>query len=58
MPDATSLHHCLQNHQQYCIILSCIRALNINTLQKRGCNIACVVLLKLRVCVVSHVLRQ
>ena len=24
MPDATSLHHCLQNHHQYCI------ALNIN----------------------------
>ena len=22
MPDATSLHHCLQNHYQYCIILS------------------------------------
>ena len=20
MPDATSLHHCLQNHHQYCII--------------------------------------
>ena len=30
MPDATSLHHCLQNHHQYCIILSWIRALNIN----------------------------
>ena len=22
MPDATSLHHCLQNHHQYCTILS------------------------------------
>ena len=21
MPDATSLHHCLQNHHQYCIAL-------------------------------------
>ena len=30
MPDATSLHHCLQNHHQYCIILSWIRAFNIN----------------------------
>ena len=30
MPDAISLHHCLQNHHQYCIILSSIRALNIN----------------------------
>ena len=37
MPDATSLHHCLQNHHQYCI------ALNINrpvvNLAKRGCNV-------------------
>ena len=30
MPDATSLHHCLQNHHQYCITLSLITALNIN----------------------------
>ena len=30
MSDAISLHHCLQNHHQYCIILSWIRALNIN----------------------------
>ena len=28
MPDATSLHHCLQNHHQYCIIL-----------QKRGSKV-------------------
>ena len=35
MPDATSLHH-----QQYCIILSWIRAFNIkSTLQKRGCKV-------------------
>ena len=26
MPDATSLHHCLQNHHQYCTILSRIQA--------------------------------
>ena len=40
MPDATSLHHCLQNHHQYCIILSGIRALNIkSTLQKLGCKV-------------------
>ena len=41
MPDATSLHHCLQNHLQYCIILSSIRALNINrpivNLAEAGC---------------------
>ena len=59
MPDATSLHHCLQNHHQYCIILSSIRAFNIkSTLQKRGCKvyviIASVVLLKLHGCVFSH----
>ena len=28
MPDATSLHHCLQNHHQYCTIVSCIQALD------------------------------
>ena len=43
MPDATSLHHCLQNHHQYCIILSLIRALNINrpvvNLAERGCKV-------------------
>ena len=37
MPDATSLHHCLQNHHQYCI------ALNINrpviNLAEAGCNV-------------------
>ena len=67
MPDATSLHHCLQNHHQYCIILSSIRALNINKpvvnlAVKRGCKIyvisflaiASVVLFKLHGCVVSH----
>ena len=61
MPDATSLHHCLQNHHQYCIILSWIRAFNIkSTLQKRGCKVyvisflSSVVLLKLHGCVVSH----
>ena len=27
-PDATFLHHCLQNHRQYCIILSLIQALD------------------------------
>ena len=58
MPDATSLHHCFQNHHQYCIILSWIRALNINipivNLAEWGCKIASVVLLKLHGCVVSH----
>ena len=44
MPDATSLHHCLQNYHQYCRI----RALNINR------PIVSVVLLKLHRCVVSH----
>ena len=43
MPDATSLHHCLQNHHQYCITLSWIRALNINrpivNLAEGGCNV-------------------
>ena len=60
MPDATSLHHCLQNHHQYCI------ALNINrpvvNLAEAGVvmymyspfYIASVVLLKLHGCVVSH----
>ena len=28
MPDATSLHQCLQNHHQYCTILSLIQALD------------------------------
>ena len=28
VPDATSLHHCLQNHRQYCTILSWIQALD------------------------------
>ena len=28
MPDATFLHHCLQNHCQYCTILSWIQALD------------------------------
>ena len=27
-PDATSLHHCLQSHHQYCTILSWIQALD------------------------------
>ena len=62
MPDATSLHHCLQNHHQYCSILSWIRALNINrlivNLTEAGLYcyiyIASVVLLKLHGCVVSH----
>ena len=40
MPDATSLHHCLQNHHQYCIILSWIRALNINRpIINLGCRV-------------------
>ena len=34
MPDATSIHHCLQNHHQYCI------ALNINRpVVNLGCNV-------------------
>ena len=60
-----SLHHCLQNHHQYCIILSWIRALNINRpivnlaegvvmYMQSPFYIASVVLLKLHGCVVSH----
>ena len=30
MPDATLLHHCPQNHHQYCTLLSLIQALNTN----------------------------
>ena len=29
-PDVTSLHHCLQNHNQYCTTLIWIQALDIN----------------------------
>ena len=70
MPDATSLHHCLQNHHQYRIILSWIRSLNIdrpvvnliiflfyfplNILHYEYIVSKCVVLLKLHGCVVSH----
>ena len=50
MPDATSLHHCLQNHYQ-----------RQTALQRRGCKVcaisiyaASVVLFQLHGCVVSH----
>ena len=68
MPDATSLHHCLQNHNQYCTILSLIQALNTNrpvaSIAEGGWYsnmpslfyIASVVLLQLHGCLVSHML--
>ena len=35
-PDATSLHHCLQNDRQYFTILSLIQALDTKRLVERG----------------------
>ena len=62
MPDTTSLHHCLQNHHQYCIILSQIfrhwtlTVCKVVRYKPSLFYIASVVLFKLHGCVVSHML--